>query len=176
MTQRRKPSKNSPTNYPAFYSPSPRQRRWERAHQSQKVVYRGVDPHCALRVKDLAAARQVSAGAVARILLAYALHAYAQGDLELQPHPVPLHRRKTLWPNGSAPHGSWRVITTWRDFPPELKQELAALASESGLQVPIGELITALLRYGLQAYEVGLLQLQPVQLAWANTVDWTGLQ
>jgi hypothetical protein len=37
------------------------------------------------------------------------------------------------------------------------------LASDEGLNVPVGELITALLRFGLRAYDYGLLNLQPVQ-------------
>jgi hypothetical protein len=57
----------------------------------------------------------------------------------------------------------WKVITTWRGFPPELKHELADLASDDGLNVPVGELITALLRFGLKDYERGLLTLEPVQ-------------
>jgi hypothetical protein len=61
------------------------------------------------------------------------------------------------------PEALWRVITTWRGFPPELKRGLAALASEDGLNVPVGELITALLRFGLKAYNYGLVSLEPVQ-------------
>jgi hypothetical protein len=66
----------------------------------------------------------------------------------------------------------WRVITTWRSFPPYLKKELAVLASDDGLNIPIGELITALLRYGLKAYDDGLLTLEAAQ-KWTLAQDGT---
>lgn len=66
------------------------------------------------------------------------------------------------------------MITTWRGFPPELKKELAELASDDGLNVPIGELITALLRFGLQAYEDGVLNLTPVQKTATYTLETGG--
>jgi hypothetical protein len=37
--------------------------------------------------------------------------------------------------------------------------------------VPVGELVTALLRFGLRAYEYGLLNLQPVQKETAFTLE-----
>jgi hypothetical protein len=72
------------------------------------------------------------------------------------------------------PEALWRVITTWRGFSPELKQELAALASDDGLHVPIGELITALLRFGLKAYETGLLVLEPKPKSATFTLAYKG--
>ena len=65
-------------------------------------------------------------------------------------------------PKQKRPEALWRVVTTWRNFSPDLKRELAALASEDGMNIPIGELITALLRFGLQAYAHRLLALEPV--------------
>lgn len=154
-----------------------RSRQWERAHLSHKAMYRGVDPQLALRVKQIAASLQVAGGEVARALLEYALRAYAEGDLDLHPQLNPLGMRMTLYPKKDAsvicrkrsekkPNGesTWRVIVTWRGFPPELKQEIAALSSDDGLNVPAGELVTALLRFGLQAHEYGLLKLEPVPL------------
>lgn len=157
-------------------APRSRNRRWEAQHRSHKAVYRGVDPTLALRVKTIAGDLLVPAGEVARFLLEYALQAYACGDLNLNPRPNPQRLRMTLFPTantlrlpGSASRSSrrkqdaalWRVIVTWRCFPPELKNELSALACEDGLNVPVGELITALLRFGLRAYEMGLLKLEP---------------
>lgn len=69
-----------------------------------------------------------------------------------------------------SPEASWRVITTWRNFSPELKRTISALASEEGLNVPIGELVSALLRYGLRAHEMGLLKLEPVEKATILTL------
>ncbi|MBI5841699.1 MAG: hypothetical protein HZB19_16530 [Chloroflexi bacterium] len=111
-------------------------------------------------------------------MIEYALRGYEQGDVDLHPRPNPCRMRMTLFPVSDSTRlydrpvkpakrkqtqVLWRVITTWRGFPPELKRELAALASDDGLNVPVGELITALLSFGLKAYDNGLLTLEPVQ-------------
>lgn len=190
MSQRRNPFQSNPETELA---PAPRTiydnlrvaarktrgRSWERRTYDGKVVYRGVDPHLALRVKELAAELLVNPGEVARKLLEYGLRAYAGGELNLDPRPHPERMHWTLYPSESnaarrvspvrparkskktaAPH--WKVLTTWRGFPPELKNEIAALAGEDGLNVPVGELVSALLRYSLKAHEYGLLQLEAV--------------
>lgn len=158
-------------------APRERDRAWERKHQNRKAVYRGVDPKAALQVKQIAADLQVPAGEVARALLEYGLDAYSRGDLNLAPRPNPARLRMTLFPSdglpvrktGKAtkrkptPEERWRVITTWRNFSPELKHEIAVLASEKGLDVPVGELVSAFLQYALKAYERGDLELQPVE-------------
>lgn len=151
-------------------APRKRNRRWEKQHQSHKAVYRGVDPKLALKVKSIAGDLLVPEGEVARAVIEYALRGYEQGDLDLHPRPNPYRMRMTLFPTSDSaraydrpaklskrkqPEALWRVITTWRGFPPDLKKELTALASEDGLNVPIGELITALLRFGLKAYDNG---------------------
>lgn len=166
-----------------------RNRQWERAHQDQKVTYRGVEPKLALKVKNIAGELHVPEGEVARAVIEHALHAYERGDLDLYPRPDPERMRMTLYPSSDSPRfssqpkklkhrnhpkASWRVITTWRGFPPALKQELSALASEAGLNVPVGELITALLRYGLQAYEAGILKLTPAEKLQTFTLALRG--
>jgi hypothetical protein len=145
-----------------------RNRQWEKEHQNQKAVYRGVDPKLALKVKSIAGDLLVPCGEVAGGVIEYALRGYALGELEVYPRPNPYRMRMTLFvrtrpSKQKQPEGLWRVITTWRSFPPGLKRELAALASNDGLNVPVGELITALLRYGLKAYDNGLLNLEPAQ-------------
>lgn len=157
-------------------APRKRKRQWEKQQQSRKVVYRGIDPKLALKVKTIADDLQVPAGEVACAVLEYALRSYERGDFDLHPRPNPERMRMTLFPQSTSSHSKdkprrtsrhkrpealWRVITTWRSFSPELKQELAVLASDDGLHVPIGELITALLRFGLKVYETGLLKLEP---------------
>lgn len=157
-------------------SPRKRNRQWEKQHQSHKAVYRGVDPKLALKVKSIASKLVVPEGEVARAVIQFALREYREGSFDLLPRPNPYRLRMTLFPTTSRlaeqpvkskkqkpPEQLWRVITTWRSFPPELKQEMAELASDDGLNVPIGELITALLRFGLKAYEYGVLDLSPVQ-------------
>ena len=156
-----------------------RNRQWEKEHQKEKVTYRGIDPNLALRVKQIAGEILVRDGEVARALLEYALRAYAEGGLDLISRPNPDRLRMTLFPReepgtehrrrGETPARKkktqapgWRVVTTWRGFPAELKQEISTLASEDGLDVPIGELVTALLRFSLKAFEYGLLKLEPV--------------
>jgi hypothetical protein len=158
--------------------PRKRSRQWEKQHLSHKAVYRGVDPKLALKVKSIAGALLIPSGEVAHAVIEHALRAYEQGDLDLDPRPNPCRMRRTLLPaSDPAPFhdrhagtamrkqsdDSWRVVTTWRGFPPELKQTLASLASEEGLNVPIGELITALLRFGLKDYERGRLTIEPLQ-------------
>lgn len=200
MTKRRNPFETSESTPAAAHPPSiydslrlaeprKRNRQWEKEHQSHKVVYRGVDPKLSLKVKSIADDLLVPSGEVARAVIEYALRGYEQGDVDLHPRPNPLRMRMTLFPSSDSarsydrpartakrkqPESLWRVITTWRGFPPELKRELAALASEDGLNVPIGELITALLRFGLRAYDNGLLNLEPVQKAGTFTLALDG--
>ena len=200
MSKRRNPFETSESTPVAVHPPSiydslrvaaprKRNRQWEKERQSHKVVYRGVDPKLSLKVKSIAGDLCVPAGEVARAVIEYALRGYEQGDLDLYPRPNPLRMRMTLFPSSDSARSYdrpaklskrkqseslWRVITTWRGFPPELKKELAALASENGLNVPIGELITALLRFGLKAYDSGLLNLEPVQKAGTFTLAQDG--
>ena len=199
MSNRRDPFVTSeaatPSIPPSIYDslrvaePRTRNRQWEREHQNQKVTYRGVEPKLALKVQSIAGELQVPEGEVARAVIEHALRAYERGDLDLYPRPDPNRMRMTLYPSSDSPQLSslpkkpkhhshskagWRVITTWRGFPPELKRELSALASEAGLNVPIGELITALLRYGLQAYASGLLKLEAVPTATNFTLALKG--
>ncbi len=196
-TQRRNPFEHPSPKQPASRSdyydhlrvatPRQRNRQWEKTHLSQKAMYRGVDPILALRVKQIAVDLDVSDGEVARTLLEYAMRAYAEGDLNLYPRPNPERMRMTLFPfaetvdekrkRGGSParkkkveEPRWRVITTWRGLPVELKQEISALASDDGLNVPAGELITALLRFSLKAYEYGLIRMEPVAIAAGYTL------
>ena len=203
MNKRRSPFETSNESMPVVAAPpdlyeslrvaAPRERnrRWEKQHQSHKAVYRGVDPKLALKVKAIAGDLLVPEGEVARAVIEYALQGYEQGDLDLHPRPNPYRMRMTLFPSSDSTRSYdrpvkpakrkktqalWRVITTWRGFPPELKRELAALASDDGLNVPIGELITALLRFGLKAYDNGLLTLEPVQKRTTFTLAQEGIK
>ena len=200
MTGRRNPFETSepapsaatpPSIYDSLRVATPRQRnrRWEKNHQTEKVVYRGIDPRVALQVKTIAGNLQVPEGEVARAVIEHALRAYAEGDLSLDPRPNPSRLRMTLYPSSTGspksraisslgkrkhPEAQWRVITTWRGFPAQLKHEISALASQDGLDVPIGELVSALLRHGLKAYETGLLKLEPVERVSALTLTHGG--
>lgn len=166
-------------------SPHRRSRRWEQQHLDEKVVYRGLDLNLVQQVQRLASNLLVPQGEVARSILEYSLHRYEDGFLNLMPRPNPMRMRMTLYPTSTAfrknpmkrkpklstqAEPSWRTVTTWRNFSPELKRTISALASEDALNVPVGELVNALLRYGLQAYRAGLLKLEPVEQATVLTL------
>ena len=199
MNKRRSPFETSSESMPVVAAPPDlyeslrvaeprkRNRRWEKQHQSHKAVYRGVDPKLSLQVKSIAGDLCVPEGEVARAVIEHALRCYERGDFDLNPRPNPHRLRMTLFPTRDsmpAPSRSkgskqksevlWRVITTWRGFPPELKRELSALASDEGLNVPVGELITALLRFGLKELQAGRLTLTPVQKRISFTLSLEG--
>lgn len=199
MSKRRSPFETSNETLPVVAAPPDlyeslrvaeprkRNRHWEKQHQSHKAVYRGVDPKLSLQVKSIASDLCVPEGEVARAIIEHALRCYERGELDLNPHPNPYRMRMTLFPTHDSlpmptrskgskqkPEVLWRVITTWRDFPPELKRELSALASEDGLNVPVGELISALLRFGLKEYQHKRLTLTPVQKRTSFTLSPDG--
>ncbi len=199
MTKRRSPFATSQESLPVVAAPPDlyeslrvaeprkRNRHWEKQHQSHKAVYRGVDPKLSLQVKSIAGDICVPEGEVARAIIEHALRCYERGEFDLNPRPNPYRMRMTLFPThaptpaASHAKGSkqkpdvlWRVITTWRGFPPELKHELSILASDEGLNVPVGELITALLRFGLKEYQHKRLSLTPVQKRTSFTLSLDG--
>jgi hypothetical protein len=76
-------------------APRKRNRQWEKQQQSRKVVYRGIDPKLALKVKAIADDLLVPAGEVACAVLEYALRSYERGDFDLHPRPNPERMRMT---------------------------------------------------------------------------------
>ena len=194
MNKRRSPFEPSNATVPPdlyeslrIAEPRKRNRQWEKQHQSHKAVYRGVDPKLSLQIKSIAGNLCVPEGEVARAVIEHALRCYERGELDLDPRPNPYRLRMTLFPTHDPmpaptrsrttkqkPEVLWRVITTWRGFPPELKRELSALASDDGLNVPVGELITALLRFGLKEFQHGRLTLTPVQKRTTLTLSLEG--
>ena len=112
------------------------------------------------------------------------------GRFILTPHPNPARMRMTLFPKetasrtGQAPvrkkpekkgkESSWKVITTWRGFSPELKERISDLASYVELDVPVGELVSAFLHFSLAAYDQGYLKLEPVGEVRGNTLYKNG--
>ena len=198
MNKRRSPFETSNESMPVVAAPDlyeslrvaeprKRNRHWEKQHQSHKAVYRGVDPKLSLQVKSIAGDLRVPEGEVARAIIEHALRCYERGELDLNPRPNPYRMRMTLFPTHDSlpmparskgakqkPEVLWRVITTWRSFSPELKRELSALASDDGLNVPVGELITALLRFGLKEYQLKRLTLTPVQKRTSFTLSLEG--
>lgn len=186
MNKRRSPFETS-TESLTVAEPRKRNRRWEKKHQSRKAVYRGVDPKLSLQVKSIAGELCVPDGEVARAVIEHALGCYERGEFDLNPRPNPYRLRMTLFSTHDSipmsarsknskqkPEVLWRVITTWRGFSPELKHELSALASDDGLNVPVGELVTALLRFGLKEYQHNRLTLSPVKKRTSFTLSLEG--
>jgi len=72
--------------------------------------------------------------------------------------PQVLHHR----PSTAQRNRNWEQqnkVTGYRGIPPELNDELKALAEE--LSVPLGDVVRALLEYGLAAHKRGDLTLKP---------------
>ena len=141
MTGRRDPFDKTetptPVQPPSLYdslrvaAPRKRKRQWEKQQQSRKVVYRGIDPKLALKVKAIADDLLVPSGEVACAVLDYALRSYERGDFDLHPRPNPERMRMTLFPRSDSSHSInrpqrtskqkqpealWKVITTWRGY------------------------------------------------------------
>ncbi|MFZ5902734.1 MAG: hypothetical protein ACOYZ8_04200 [Chloroflexota bacterium] len=169
-------------------SPRKRNRRWEKEHQHEKAVYRGVDSKLALKVKSIAGKLSVPEGEVARALLEHSLIAYGRGELDLVSRPNPERMRMTLYPTSHSKWDDeslrnrkpkktpalWKEIITWRGFPSDLKQEIADIASEDNLNVPVGELVTVLLRFAMRSYESGTLKIKPTPKSASLTLAGKG--
>ena len=86
MGSRREPSS------PEAHIPPPsgkegRDRSWDRKHNFMVVSYRGIPKQLHQEITKIAAEQEVPVGEVARALLEYALRAYQEGRLELNPAP-----------------------------------------------------------------------------------------
>ncbi len=70
-------------------------------HASKVHSYRGIPEQLDQQVKAIAQELKVPVGEVVRVLLEYALSAYAMGELLLNPQPRIVHteRNKTLFPD-----------------------------------------------------------------------------
>lgn len=168
--------------------PRPRGRGWDRAHPPKH--YRGVPADIRQAVVAIAQENNVPADEVARAFLEYGLHCLQQKRLELTVRPKA--QRMTLYPvtgqgwaeNGWLPqppkrsgqrpvkNQTWQEIAHYR-LPDELHQQLKELAR--GI-LPIGEVVTVLLKNGIEDYRKGALLLNPsprqtAMLGWNN---WTG--
>lgn len=156
--------------------PARRNRQWEKAHRP----YRYVNVPLELREQVLALAGHLSVTAdeVARALFEYGMDCVEDDKLRLCTHPNPHGRRMTLFPRDQA--RGWKESTddprhiparkrkrsepsrkphpavSYR-IPEELHNRLCGLAMD--LDAPVGEVVTFLLRYGLEAYRGGKLSL-----------------
>ena len=167
--------------------PAKRNRSWEKAHRP----YRYVNVPLELREQVLALAEHLSVTAdeMARALIEYGMECVDEEKVHLQARPNPLGRKMTLYPRGQAkgwneandsrkeipirrrsnPNREKKIHTavSYR-FPKGLHDSLCGLAMD--LDVPIGEIISFLLQYGLDAYRNGRLSLEPHPLTIKMTL------
>ena len=158
--------------------PAKRNRQWEKAHRP----YRYVNVPLEVREEVLALAEHlhVPADDVAHAFFEYGLDHVDEGKLQLKAQPNPFGRKMTLFPQKQV--GAWNEATgPQQDIPVRRKRkverkqksipavsyriphgvhmELCSLAE--GLAVPVGEVVTQLLRHGLKSYRAGRLKLTP---------------
>jgi hypothetical protein len=149
-----------------------RTRNWERRNRG--VTYRGVQRELLIQLQEVAGGLNVLTDDVARAFLEYGLSAYRDGKLILNPRPRGI--RMTLYPRTgqqaalrattrrSKPKKgktspAWESRATFRGFPNELQEGVRQAADD--LCVPVGEVAVAFFRYALEAYQDGLLMLNP---------------
>ncbi len=159
--------------------PKRRDRSWDNARTHLVATYRGIPIEVQSTVKEIAADLEVTTGEVARALFEYALRSVAQDQLRLQARPKGV--RMTLygptggkedepqtrtWPQakGSAkrrrekePPRGWQRVVSYHGIPPEVQQEIKRIADRH--TVPVGEVATLLLNFGLDALMRGDLRL-----------------
>ena len=158
--------------------PAKRNRQWEKAHRS----YRYINVPLVVREEVLALAEHlhVPAADVAHAFFEYGFECVDEGKLSLTAQPNPLGRKMTLFPQKQI--GAWEETEgPQNDFParkkrkverkqksvsaisyripPSVHTDLCSLAEE--LAVPVGDVVTILLRHGLKAYRAGRLKLTP---------------
>ncbi len=166
--------------------PAQRGRGWDKAHPPKH--YRGVPAEIRRAVVDIAQENNVPADEVARAFLEYGLQCLQQKRLALNVQPKA--QRMTLYPvtgtgwaesgdgwtpktkrtsaNGRRKSSTWQEIAHYR-IPDELHSQVKNLA---GGVLPIGEVVTVLLKNGIEAYRSGVLVLIPSPRRQA-TVGWS---
>lgn len=172
--------------------PARRNREWEKAHRP----YRYINVPTELREQILALAEHlnVTADEVARAFLEYGLECVDEERLHLKTRPNPLGRKMTLFPRDQAQgweeaKGPQKKIPIRRGknpnrgkkihpavsyrFPKRLHENLCGLAMD--LDVPVGEVVSFLLRHGLSAYQSGELNFHPEPLSTKMTLfgNWS---
>lgn len=158
--------------------PAKRNRQWEKAHRP----YRYVNVPLEVREEVLALAEHlhVPADDVAHAFFEYGFECIDEGKLQLKAQPNPLGRKMTLFLQKQV--GAWNEATgpqqditarrkkrvernqksvpavSYR-IPHGVHMDLCSLATD--LAVPVGEVVTHLLRHGLKSYRAGRLKLTP---------------
>ena len=161
--------------------PAKRNRKWEKEHRP----YRYVNVSVELREQVLALAEhlEVTVDEVARAFVEYGVECVDEEKLQLRAHPNPHGRKMTLFPKERA-KGWQEANESPREIPARSKKrsrqakrfypavsyrllkkvhdDICRLAMDLG--VPLGEVVSFLLQYGLDAYHSGKLSLKPQPL------------
>lgn len=156
-----------------------RKREWEKENRPKH--YRGVPKEVRQQVKEIAEDLSVTADEVARAFLEYGLQCLENGTLRLEGYPSQRRARMTLYPftgagwaeNAWNPQPARRIRKTdkrserrdalWREdvcyrIPDGLHARIKHLAGEA---FPLGELVSILLKHGIESYNAGVLVLLP---------------
>jgi hypothetical protein len=158
--------------------PARRNREWEKAHRPHRYV--NVPIELREQVTALAEHLVVSADEVARAFIEYGIECFDEEILQVDVRPNPQGRKMTLFPQEQAQ--GWQAANnapqqiparrkkkaervkkvypavSYR-LPEALHNNICGLAMDLG--VPLGEVVTLLLGYGLEAYQAGRLRLNP---------------
>jgi hypothetical protein len=170
------------------HPPKERNREWEKHHKPKH--YRGVPAEVRNRVKEVAQELGVSVDEAARAFIEYSLMCVQRGSLTLSGTPSQRRVRMTLYPftgagwaeNGWTPNpprrtrkqsgqqpALWREAAYYR-LPDELHEQVKSLAKDI---YPVGEVVTVLLKHGIESYDNGVLVLTP-QPKISTNLDWKG--
>lgn len=160
-----------------------RNRSWEKSHNNQTHSFRGISPDLRDAVTRTAETLSITASEVARAFMEFSLQSYDHGFLKISPT---LNRGKlTIFPkawgteqakwfsniNHNAPIPAIQkkskakkqagVVVAYRGLPQNLIDRLHVLSDEN--HVPVGEIVSMLLLYALDAYSARQLVLSPVE-------------
>ena len=168
--------------------PAKRNRRWEKKHRPYRYV--NVSVELREQVLGLAEHLGVTADEVARAFVEYGVECVDVEKLRLRAQPNPFGRKMTLFPKEHAK--GWRKTNeSPREIPARKKKrskqakrvypavsyrlpkkahdDIRRLAMDLG--VPLGDVVSFLLQYGLDAYRGGKLSLQPQPLTVKMTLS-----
>jgi len=165
-----------------------RKREWEKMNPAK--TYRGVPKDIRKGVVEIATNLNVRADDVARVFFEYGLKCIQRGTLRLD-SVQPKGLRMTLYPfsgagwaentwspqppksqkavKGNQEERDWKEVVSYR-IPTGLHERVKELAGEV---IPLGEVVTILLKNGIEGYEDGQLVLLPQQKIMPN-LDWKG--
>lgn len=167
--------------------PAKRNRKWEKEHRP----YRYVNVPTELREQVLALAEHlgVTADEVARAFIEYGIECVDDEKLKLRAQPNPYGRKMTLFPKESA-KGWYETNDALKEIPARKKKrtkqakrvypavsyrlpekvhdDICGFAMD--LDVPLGDIVTFLLQYGIEAYRSGKLSLEPQPLTVKMTL------